>query len=67
MRGPDALKRTRKMRSRKTGTPMVRKVLGLVAFRREVMRGLDRAAGRIPRFEDLWAPRRSDRGKAPWS
>jgi len=54
MRGPGALKRTRKMRSRKTGSRAVRKALSLAAFCREVMRGFDRAAGRLRGFKDPW-------------
>ena len=40
------------MRSRKTGSPTVRKALGLADFRKEVMRGFDRAAGRLKQFEE---------------
>jgi len=42
------------MRSRKTGRPTVRKALHLGAFRGEVMRGFDRAAGKLRDFEVPW-------------
>jgi len=60
-------KRTKKIRRIKTESETVRKAVDLAGLQREVMQGYDRVAGRIPRFEDLCAPHRLDRRKAPWS
>lgn len=61
-----ALRKAQKILGAKAELEAVRRALDLIAFQREVMRGYDRGAGRLPRFEDLCAPRRSGRRKAPW-
>lgn len=48
-----ALKRAKKILGTKTESETVRKALDLVTFQREVMRGFDRAAGKLKDFEDL--------------
>lgn len=44
------VKRPRKIRSPDSGTKIVRKAVDLAAFQKKVMRGYDRAAGRLKRF-----------------
>jgi hypothetical protein len=48
-----ALKRAKKILGTRTESETVRKALDLVTFQREVMRGFDRAAGKLKDFEDL--------------
>jgi len=45
-----ALKRAKRILNAKTESDAVRQAISLVAFRRAVMRGYDRAAGRLPGF-----------------
>jgi Arc/MetJ family transcription regulator len=46
-----ALKRAQRILNAKTESDAVRQAISLVAFRRAVMRGYDRAAGKLPGFE----------------
>jgi hypothetical protein len=48
-----ALKRAKKILGTRTESETVRKALDLITFQREVMRGFDRAAGKLKDFEDL--------------
>jgi hypothetical protein len=48
-----ALKRAKRILGTRTESETVRKALALVTFQREVMRGFDRAAGKLKDFEDL--------------
>lgn len=48
-----ALKRAKKILGTRTESETVRKALDLVTFQREVMRGFDRAAGKLKDFQDL--------------
>lgn len=50
----NALKTSRKIRGPKVGSRTARKSLDLVAFRRAVMQGYDRAAGKVREFKDAW-------------
>ena len=45
-----ALRRAKKILKAKTESDAVRQAISLVAFKREVMRGYDRAAGKFPHF-----------------
>ena len=45
-----ALKRAKRILNAKTESDAVRQAISLVAFRRAVMRGYDRAAGKLPDF-----------------
>ena len=46
-----ALKRAQRILNAKTESEAVRQAISLVAFRRAVMRGYDRAAGKLPGFK----------------
>jgi hypothetical protein len=48
-----ALKRAKKILGTRTESETVRKAVDLITFQREVMRGFDRAAGKLKDFEDL--------------
>lgn len=45
-----ALKKAKRILNAKTESDAVRQAISLVAFRRAVMRGYDRAAGKLPGF-----------------
>jgi len=45
-----ALRRAKKILKAKTESDAVRQAISLVAFKRDVMRGYDRAAGKFPHF-----------------
>jgi hypothetical protein len=45
-----ALKRAKRILNAKTESDAVRQAISLVAFRRAVMRGYNRAAGKLPDF-----------------
>lgn len=47
-------RRTHRILGTKTGSERGRKVVDLTAFRKEVMRGYDRAAGKVREFKDPW-------------
>ena len=45
-----ALRKAKKILKAKTESDAVRQAISLVAFKREIMRGYDRAAGKFPHF-----------------
>lgn len=45
-----ALRKAKRILKAKTDSDAVRQAISLVAFKREVMRGYDRAAGKFPNF-----------------
>ena len=45
-----ALKRAKRILHAKTESDAVRQAISLVAFRKAIMRGYDRAAGKLPDF-----------------
>jgi hypothetical protein len=45
-----ALRKAKRILNAKTDSDAVRQAISLVAFKREVMRGYDRAAGKFPNF-----------------
>ena len=54
---PIALKRARKILGKRTESEAIREALDLVAFRKEVIRGFDRVAGKAPNFGEPWPER----------
>lgn len=54
---PGALRRAQRILRASTESEAIRRALDLVAFRREVMQGYDRVAGKSPRFRDPWKGR----------
>ena len=54
---PLALRRAQRILKTRSESHTIREALSLVAFRRAVIRGFDRAAGRAPAFPDIWAGR----------
>jgi len=49
-----SLRRAQKILGTKSESEAIREALDLVAFRRDVIRGFDRAAGKAPRMRDPW-------------
>ena len=54
---PTTLKRAQAILGRRTESEAIREALELVAFRAEVMKGYDRAAGKGRAFGDIWGRR----------
>lgn len=54
---PGPLRRAQKILQVRTESEAIRRALDLVAFRREVMQGYDRVAGKSPGFRDPWKGR----------
>lgn len=52
---PAALRRAQKILRTPTESETIREALDLVAFRRSVLNGYDRVAGKAPDFPDPWA------------
>lgn len=52
--GSKALKTPKIIRGPKAGSRGTRKSLDLIAFQREVVRGFDRAAGKVREFKVPW-------------
>lgn len=52
-----SLRRAQKILGTKSESEAIREALDLVAFRRDVIRGFDRAAGKAPRMRDPWNDR----------
>ena len=51
---PTALKRAQKILRTTSESETIREALDIVAFRRSVMKGYDRVAGKAPDFPDAW-------------
>lgn len=54
---PTTLKRAQAILGRRSESEAIREALELVAFRAEVMKGYDRAAGKGRAFGDIWGRR----------
>jgi hypothetical protein len=50
----DVLRRAQEILGVQSESKTVREALSLVAFRQEVMRGFDQAAGKAPDFRGMW-------------
>jgi hypothetical protein len=51
---PTALRRAQKILRTASESETIREALDMVAFRRSVMNGYDRVAGKAPEFPDTW-------------
>jgi hypothetical protein len=51
---PQALRQAQKILGKRSESETIREALALVAFRKDVMAGFDRVAGKAPDFQDMW-------------
>jgi hypothetical protein len=51
---PQALKRAQKILRTRSESEAIREALNLVAFRKAVIEGFERVAGKVPDFPDVW-------------
>ncbi len=51
---PQALKRAQRILRTRSESEAIRKAINLVAFRKTVIDGFDRVAGKAPDFPDVW-------------
>jgi hypothetical protein len=51
---PQALRRARKILGARSEAEAIREAIDLVAFRKAVIAGFDRVAGKAPDFQDVW-------------
>ena len=54
---PSVLRRAKTILGKSNESEVIREALALVAFREEVLRGYDRAAGKARDFGDIWRRR----------
>ena len=54
---PSVLRRAKAILGRRNESEAIREALALVAFREEVLKGYDRAAGKARDFGDIWKRR----------
>lgn len=51
---PQALKRAQRILRTRSEAEAIREAINLVAFRKAVIVGFDRVAGKVPDFPDVW-------------
>ncbi len=51
---PQALRRAQRILHKRSESEAIREAINLVAFRKEVIEGFDRVAGKAPDFRDVW-------------